>query len=110
MAVNTRATLLIESEGLQNESLTATRPFRVYDVNGVIVNSVASTTTVQRNGVAVSSALADNAGAANTVTRTTTIDLAQDDFAVGDVMLFSNSGAGREIVYVSIIPRPITGA
>ena len=109
MAVNTRPVLAIESEGLQNEALTATRPFRVYDVHGVVVTQAATTTTVQRAATPVSSALTDNA-AAGSLARTTTLDLAQDDFAVGDVMNFTNSGAGRQIVYVAIIPRAITGA
>lgn len=109
MATNIRPTLLIESEGLQNETYTAARPFRVYDVHGVIVTQAATTTTVQRTGVALSSAMSDNS-AANTVVRTTTLDLVQDDFAVAEVMTIANSGAGRQIVYVDIIPRPIAGA
>lgn len=110
MAVNIRPTLCIESEGLQNETYTATRPFRVYDVHGVVTTQGGgTTTTVQRGATPVSSALNDDV-VPGTLGRTTSIATAQDDFAVGDVLNFTNSGAGRQIVYVAIIPRPITGA
>lgn len=109
MAVNIRPCLVIESEGLANEALTATRPFRVYDVHGQVVTQAVTTTTVQRAANPVSSALTDNA-AAGSVARTTSIVIAEDDFAVADVMNFTNSGAGRQNIYVAIIPRAITGA
>jgi hypothetical protein len=110
MAVSIRAVLLLESEGLANETYTAVRPFRIYDFHGVVSTQAATTTTLQRQALgagafnAVSSALSDNA-AAGTVARTTTLVPAEDDVAPTDVLSVTNSGAGRQVTYTAIVPR-----
>jgi hypothetical protein len=121
MAVNTRAVLLLESDAAASpDTLTATRPFRVYDVHGVVSTQGGGgdTTTVQRQPAAgggfnaVSSALAADAAvnALGAGQRTTSVAGAQDDFAVGDTFRVNNSGTGRLQVYTKIIPRAVTGA
>lgn len=122
MATNIRATLLLESEGGTSavETLIAARPFRITDVWGVVSvqGDAGNVTTLRRDPLtigayaSVSSAL-DTNGAANSVQRTTSVVLAQDDVVAGDSVQWTTSGGnglGRLIGYAKIIPRPIAGA
>lgn len=122
MAVNTRAVLLLESDGGLNDTLVATRPMRIYDFHIVVTNAGngGNVCTLRRDSGGgyqnVSAALvtSDVAGSLGTPNqRTASLALAEDDVAVGDSLQLTNSGGdgtGRCIGYIKIIPRPITGA
>jgi len=116
MAVETRAILVLESDGAANpDDYTVTRPFRVWDVHGVEAVNGLATTTISRQALgtgafnALSSAISSGGGV-GTLARTTLLAPAQYNCLPTDVLRILDAGAGRLLCYIKIIPRLIAGA
>lgn len=109
MAVKIRAVLLIEAAPAAGatDTLTATRPFRIYDYVGQITIQAADNTVVTNGVTSVFGNLSNNGGGAGTLVRATTIDPATDDVIAGDLLNVAAGAVGTQNSYISIIPRAL---
>jgi hypothetical protein len=84
-----------------NDDFTMIRTGAVYDAHAVANGATAGTSTVSKAGSAITSAININGGD-KALARTTSIDDANNAFAVGDVLRVAKSAAVSSDTFISI--------